>query len=67
MNMTMDHTRFIEAKAATLDTGKSLVIYIKNGEPVDVYTYLPDEVEGVFKGLGFKTYNVPRTMREQAA
>ena len=67
MNMAADHTRFIEAKARTLDSGKSLVIYIRNGVPVEVYTYLPDEVEAAFKSLGFQTYYIPRTLREQAA
>lgn len=67
MSATTDHTRFIEAKAATLDTGKSLVIYIRNGIPVDVYTYQPEQVEAAFKGLGFQTYHIPRLLREQAA
>lgn len=64
---TADHVRFVAAKAARMDSGKSLVIYIKNGVPVEVYTYLPEEVEAAFKALGFQTYYVPRTLREQAA
>lgn len=67
MTTTADHVRFVAAKALTLDTGKSLVIYIRNGIPVEVYTYQPDEVEAAFKALGFQTYYVPRTLREQAA
>lgn len=67
MSMKADHTRFVEAKKARTESGKSLVIYIKNGVPVEVYTYLPDEVEAAFRSLGFQTYYVPRTLREQAA
>lgn len=67
MSMKADHTRFVETKKALTDSGKSLVIYIKNGVPVEVYTYLPDEVEAAFRSLGFQTYYVPRTLREQAA
>jgi hypothetical protein len=67
MNTATDHTRFIDAKASQYDAGKSLVIYInQSGIPVEVYTYLPDEVEAAFRALGFRTYHVPRTMREQA-
>lgn len=68
MITSTDHLRFIEAKAKALDSGKSLVLYINlNGVPVEVYTYLPDEVEAAFKALGFQTYYIPRTLREQAA
>ena len=67
MSTTADHARFVAAKSLTLDTGKSLVIYIRNGIPVEVYTYQPEQIETAFKALGFQTYYVPRTLREQAA